>query len=222
MQFSSDTETGVCSLASILLPAFVSNEGFFDFKQLRTVVQKVVWNLNCVVNETCSPDRSSRYGNRANRALGIGVQGLADVYTKLGMKFDSIPAKTLNLKLAQAMYYAALEASIEIASVEGTYPSYPFSPAAEGTLQIDLWSVKDPPGFDWDTLRRNLGLHGLANSTLIGLTPTVLTSRLTGCSESVHPSIRCVLFLRGVNHPNPHHTVMFNGDMILKVASVIK
>jgi len=140
-------------------------------------------------------DRQSWESNHAHRAIGIGFQGLADTFAKLGLAFDSDAANDLNIRVAQSIYFAALEASIELAAVGGHYSSFPFSPTARCILQFDLWGEPQPDGLDWNLLKRKLSSCGLANSQLIALTPTYMTSLLTGCSESFHPPLRCVRIL---------------------------
>jgi len=192
LQPSSASETGVCSTASLVLPAFVSVSGGFDFVRLREVVRAVVKNLDRVIQITRVMDRQSWESNHAHRTIGVGFQGLSDTFTKLGIAFDSDIAKDLNIKVAQSIYFAALEASIELAAVDGYYSSFPSSPTASCMLQFDLWGEPQPDGLDWDLLKRKLRSCGLANSQLVALTPTYLTSLLTGCSESFHPHFRCV------------------------------
>lgn len=65
-------------------------------------------------------------------AIGIGVQGLADLFIKMKYPFDNIEAKELNIKIHETIYYGALEASCELAAKNGPYKTYSNSPASKG------------------------------------------------------------------------------------------
>src|SRR4029079_13313859 len=115
------------------------------FRQLQRVVRVMTRNLNRVIDVTCYPVLEARNSNLRHRPIGLGVQGLADVFMMLGLAFDSPEAQALNAQIFECMYFAALEASNELAQELGTYETYEGSPASQGLLQQDLWD-RDAPG----------------------------------------------------------------------------
>jgi len=118
----------------------------------------------------------------------MGVQGLADVFIMMGIPFHSEKAKEVNKQIFETIYHAGLESSCEIAETEGAYETFKGSPASEGILQFDLWSVD--PGeerYDWETLKSNIQKHGLRNSLLVAPMPTASTSQILGFNECIEP-----------------------------------
>jgi len=188
VEFSSPTETAVCNLASLSLPAFVKN-GAFDFKQLRKVTNTVIKNLNRVIDINYYPIPEAERSNMRHRPIGLGVQGLADVFAMMGLPWESEEAVVLNKRIFAHMYYAALSASCDLAASEGRYETYVGSPAFHGKLQFDLWNVKPLPDedLDWDSLLNDISRIGLRNSLLIAPMPTASTSQILGNCECIEP-----------------------------------
>jgi ribonucleoside-diphosphate reductase alpha chain len=122
-----------------------------------------------------------------HRPIGLGIQGLADVFALLKLSWESQEAIELNKKIFEHMYYAALEASVEDAKKEGAYSSFEGSPASKGILQFDMWSIKPSSDLDWDKLKKNIIKHGLRNSLLIAPMPTASTSQILGYNECFEP-----------------------------------
>jgi ribonucleotide reductase alpha subunit len=124
-----------------------------------------------------------------HRPIGIGVQGLADVYMLLGLPFDSEDAHNLNKRIFETIYHGALEMSIELAYVEGRYESFSGSPASEGLLQFDLAGASKnfTWHYDWDYMRRRVRQTGLRNSLLVAPMPTATTSQVLGNNECFEP-----------------------------------
>lgn len=180
--YTSREETAVCNLASIALPKCVC-AGAFDFDALFSVTRLVTYNLNLVIDRTFYPTSEARVSNLRHRPIGIGVQGLADVFLLLGMPFDSASARELNRAIFETIYYAALSASCELASRSGPYASYVGSPASRGILQPDLWGVTPGDRWDWCELRERIALHGLRNSALVAPMPTASSSSILGNNE---------------------------------------
>ena len=122
-----------------------------------------------------------------HRPIALGVQGLADAFMMLRVPFDSEKAKQLNIQIFETIYHAALEASTELAEVEGTYASYEGSPASQGVLQYDYWNVAPTTLWDWDELKKKIAKHGLRNSLLVAPMPTASTSQILGYNECFEP-----------------------------------
>jgi ribonucleoside-diphosphate reductase alpha chain len=124
-----------------------------------------------------------------HRPIGLGVQGLSDVFAMLGLAWESAEAATLNRRIFAHMYYAAVQSSVDLAAVEGRYETYVGSPAWAGKLQFHLWNV-DPEkdeGLDWDSLLNDVARIGMRNSLLIAPMPTASTSQILGNCECIEP-----------------------------------
>ena len=189
IQYSSPDETAVCNLASLSLPAFVI-DGKFDFEELRRVTAVAIENLNRVIDINYYPTVETERSNMRHRPVGLGVQGLADVFAMLKMDWESPVAAELNQLIFEHMYYAAVETSTRLAEVQGSYSSFAGCPASQGKLQPDLWKVvpltEKDTSLDWASLRVNAS-KGLRNSLLIAPMPTASTSQILGNNECFEP-----------------------------------
>jgi ribonucleoside-diphosphate reductase alpha chain len=188
LEYSSKDETAVCNLASMSLPAFVK-DGAFDFKKFRSVVGVVIKNLNRVIDINFYPIPEAERSNKRHRPVGLGVQGLADVFAMLGLAWESAEAATLNKRIFAHMYYAAVESSCDLAAQEGRYETFVGSPAWKGKLQPDLWNINplQDEGLDWDGLINTVRRIGMRNSLLIAPMPTASTSQILGNCECIEP-----------------------------------
>ena len=184
MEVSTPEETAVCNLASLCLPTFV-NEGSFDLNKLRDVTRVITRNLNRVIDRNYYPTEPARRSNMRHRPIGIGVQGLADVFMMLGLSFDEPKARTLNRSIFENIYRAALEESCLLAKEEGPYETFAGSPASQGLLQFDLWGVQ--PDASFDALKEDIKTHGLRNSLLVAPMPTASTAQIMGNNEAFEP-----------------------------------
>ena len=201
IEFSSPEETAVCNLASIALPYFLLPNKSFDFARLREVTAIIVRNLNRVIDINYYPTPETERSNFRHRPIGIGVQGLADVFASLGLPWETLQAAALNQEIFENIYYAAVQASSALAETDGTYSSFMGSPASEGVLQPDLWesfcvqpsatteaiSYKTNSYLDWTALRNQVKTHGLSNSLLLAPMPTASTSQILGYNECIEP-----------------------------------
>ena len=195
LEYSSATEYACCTLASLGLPAFVNENGKdgkpeFNFKKLEEITRVVVRNLNKVIDINWYPVPETEYSNKRHRPLGLGVQGLADVYMMMRMPFDSKEAKELNKMIFETIYYSAIYESVEISKVDGPYETYVGSPAQKGMLQFDLWGLQknDLSGrYDWDAMKDDLKRYGLRNSLLVALMPTASSASILGNIEAFEP-----------------------------------
>lgn len=199
-EVSTRDETAVCNLASICLNNLCNPEGAgFDYNLLRKTIRTQVYNLNRIIDVNFYPTTNTRRSNLRNRPMGIGVQGLADLFVNLRMPFDSEDARELNFYIFEAIYYYALEMSSELAEVEGVYPSYVGSPTSEGVLQFDAWVAENarealgektiafPLRQDWPTLRLKIKKSGLRNSLFVAPMPTASTAGIMGNSPCFEP-----------------------------------
>ncbi len=187
IEYSSPDETAVCNLASIGLPAFV-RDGAFDFEGLRRTVAVATRNLDRVIDINFYPTPETRRSNMRHRPIGLGVQGLADVFAKLRLPWESEAAADLNQRIFEHIYYAAADTSATIASEVGAYETFAGSPASQGRLQYDLWN-KTPltvDTLDWDGLKAKV-TKSLRNSLLVAPMPTASTSQILGYNECIEP-----------------------------------
>jgi ribonucleoside-diphosphate reductase alpha subunit len=193
IEYSDSTETAVCNLASIGLPAFVNQETqTFDFVKLREIVTVATRNLNRVIDINYYPTPETRKSNMRHRPIGLGVQGLADVFAMMRLPWDSEQALELNQRIFEHIYFAAVEESMRIAHFEdGSYETFKGSPASKGQLQPDLWSVvpltEQDGSLGWKILRENVVKYGLRNSLLVAPMPTASTSQILGYNECFEP-----------------------------------
>ena len=189
IEYSSPDETAVCNLASIALPMYVDKK--FDYIKLKEVVKVAIRNLNRVIDINYYPTPETEKSNKRHRPVGLGIQGLADVFALMRMPWESEKAADLNQRIFEHIYYAAVEASCEIAEKEGTYSTYEGSPISEGKFQYDLWGVtpiteKDNT-LDWLQLKEKVKKHGVRNSLLVAPMPTASTSQILGFNECFEP-----------------------------------
>ncbi|EFA79053.1 ribonucleotide reductase large subunit [Heterostelium album PN500] len=192
IQYTSADEVAVCNLASIALPKYVrenkeTGKPEFDHQYLFEVTKTITRNLNKIIDRNYYPVLEARNSNFRHRPIGIGIQGLADVFIRLRLPFESNGAAILNKEIAETIYFAALTASAELAERDGPYESFKGSPASKGTLQQDFWNVTPSPRWDWTSLKQKIISTGLRNSLLIAPMPTASTSQILGNNEAFEP-----------------------------------
>jgi ribonucleoside-diphosphate reductase alpha subunit len=186
IEYSDENETAVCNLASLSLPRFVEGKTF-NFDRLVEVTQIVTRNLNKVIDNNFYPIPETKRSNMRHRPIGLGVQGLADVFMLLGLPFESDMAKMLNKNIFEAIYFGAMTASKDIAKEAGHYETFPGSPLSKGIFQFDMWNVTPSDRFDWESLRKEVMEHGVRNSLLLAPMPTASTSQILGNNECFEP-----------------------------------
>lgn len=188
LEYTCHDEIAVCNLASINLSKLVEN-GTFNYKRLGEITEQLVINLNSVLDSNYYKLPETSNSNLKRRPVGIGVQGLADVFMKLGLSFDSAEARYINKCIFEFIYFSAVQASMQLAKDHGSYEGFEGSPASCGKLQMDLWEVEPithTPSM-WQELRDSVRIHGLRNSLLIALMPTASTASITGNVECFEP-----------------------------------
>jgi ribonucleoside-diphosphate reductase alpha chain len=186
IEYTSPDEIAVCNLASIALPRFVIN-GEFDHQRLYDVTKVITRNLNRVIDGNSYPVPQAKRSNILHRPIGIGVQGLADVFILLRHPFESEEARQINREIFETIYFAAMTASKELAEEEGPYSTYEGSPVSKGIFQYDMWGVQPGPRWDWDGLKDEVARCGVRNSLLVALMPTASTSQMLGNNECFEP-----------------------------------
>jgi len=189
LEYTDKDETAVCNLASIALPKYVNPETKeFDHEELHRVTKMVTRNLNRVIDKNFYPTEAGKNSNMRHRPIGIGVQGLADVFIMCRMVFGSEESRKLNRDIFETIYHASLESSCELAEMYGTYETFKGSPFSKGILQFDMWD-RDPQfsgRYDWDVMRERVK-EGTRNSLLLAPMPTASTSQILGNNECFEP-----------------------------------
>lgn len=206
IQYSNRDEVGVCNLASLNLSSFVNVDNkTIDYDEIAKISGLACKNLNIVIDKSFNPTIECENSNKRNRPIGIGVSGLADCFFKLGIAFDSNEAKLVNKKIFEAIYFGAMEKSIELAKKYGPYSSFNNSYFDKGLLQFDLWRSKDinpilkeelinelTIGLNkwdnkWEKLRSDLKKYGIRNSLLTCCMPTASSSNIQCVTECIEP-----------------------------------
>lgn len=222
IEYTSPEETAVCNLASIALPKFVNIPGgktksrdkglrTFDFDKLYEVSYQVAVNLNRVIDVNWYPTPETERSNLRHRPIGIGVQGLADLFAMMALPFEDDLAKKLNEDIFETIYFASMTASKDMAKklykdevkrlkeldstlgaekTFGAYSTFNGSPLSEGTFQFDMWGVKSDElsgRWDWDSLRKEVMTYGVTNSLLLAPMPTASTAQILGNNECFEP-----------------------------------
>lgn len=195
MEYSAPDETAVCNLASLALPAYVNvTTKTFDYAMLRNVVKVAIRNLNRVIDINYYPTPETERSNFRHRPVGLGVQGLADVFALLRVSWESEKAADLNQRIFEHIYYAAVESSCEIAAEDGPYSTFEGSPMSQGIFQYDMWGVTPLTSqgaaedrLDWEGLKERVIAKGVRNSLLVAPMPTASTSQILGFNECIEP-----------------------------------
>jgi ribonucleoside-diphosphate reductase alpha chain len=177
-------ETAVCNLASISLTKFVNKNKTYNFNKLYDVAYQAIVNLNNVIDVNYYPSKAAKFSNILHRPVGLGVQGLSDVFFLIGIPYDSTEAKSLNKQIFETIYFASMRASCDLAKESGHYPTYKGSPISEGKFQFDLWSTTPTERWDWKKLREDILKHGVRNSLTTCIMPTASTASILGNEAS--------------------------------------
>jgi len=187
MEYTDFNETAVCNLGSISLTKFVREDRTYDYEALRHYTAILARNLDIVIDRNYYPTPECKASNMRHRPIGIGVQGLADVFAKMKITWGSPEAADVNRRIFEHIYYSSVHTSYNIAVDKGSYPSFAGSPASQGVLQPDLWRVNPlSTDLDWPGLRQKVQ-KGLRNSLSIALMPTASTSQILGNNECFEP-----------------------------------
>lgn len=233
VQYHDSKSTAVCNLASICLPQYVKEDGTFDFEELGRIVEIIVHNMNNIIDKNYYPEYEidcfdddeyldnkekpkksiGKNNNLKYRPIGIGVQGLADVFAKMKLSWESEQARKLNQLIFETIYYHALYKSYILSRFHyGPYSKFYGSPASQGILQYDMWNVtplthfskqtsntqiSGVPLFDWDNLKNLIKQYGIRNSLMIAPMPTASTSQIMGNTEAFEP-LTSNLYIRKV------------------------
>lgn len=199
LEYVSPDEIAVCNLASICLPKFIKGKKNkkFDYEKLYEVAYQATINLNKVIDVTYYPVEAAKKSNLKHRPIGLGTQGLADVFFLLGMSFGGSESKEINKLIFETIYYAALKASLDLAKIDGHYETFIGSPTSEGILQYDMWNTVPSERYDWNELKEEIKKYGLRNSLLVVSMPTASTASIFG-NEAANEAQNSNMYTRRV------------------------
>lgn len=190
LEYTSSEETAVCNLASISLPSCLDGKRgkkSFNFSRLEDTVKALTKNLDKIISVEHYPVETAKRSNLKHRPIGLGIQGLADVFAMMRVSWESDLAKKLNKDISETIYYAAMRASCDLAKDIGKYETFDGSPTSDGIFQFDLWGVIPSDRYDWNSLREDVKKYGIRNSLLIAPMPTASTSQILGNTECFEP-----------------------------------
>jgi ribonucleoside-diphosphate reductase alpha chain len=189
LEVTGDAETAVCNLGSINLAAHVTEDGL-DWARLRATARTAVRFLDRTIDRGFYPTPEAATANRRWRPVGLGVMGLADVFFRLRLAFDSPEALALSTRVAEEIALAAYGESAALAATYGPHPSFDQTRAARGVLHPDHWPDAAPVHrAEWETLRTRIGQVGLRNSLLVAIAPTATIASIAGCFECIEPQV---------------------------------
>ncbi len=188
IEVTSENETAVCNLGSINISRYVT-DGKFDYEKLRNNVRLAVMQLDRVIDLNYYAIPSTADSNNRWRNIGLGVMGLQDVFFQMRLPFDSETARKISAKIQEEIYFAALDASCELAKMKGAHPAFKETRAARGEFQFDFWGVTPDDMQRWDVLREKIRTTGLRNSLMIAIAPTATIASIAGCYECIEPQV---------------------------------
>ena len=188
IEVTSTGETAVCNLGSINVARYVK-DGAVDYEKLARNVHLAVRQLDRVIDLNYYAIPSTRESNGRWRNIGLGLMGLQDVFFQLRLAFDSEEARKISAKIQEEIYFAALDASCELAATKGAHPAFADTRAVNGEFQFDFWGVTPDDQERWNALRERVKQHGLRNSLMIAIAPTATIASIAGCYECIEPQV---------------------------------
>lgn len=185
VEYSDKNETAVCNLASIALPKFIDKKNNkYDYEKLYETAKLATKNLDQVIDINFYPTNKTDKSNNLHRPIGLGIQGLSDVFFKLSIPHDGAEASKINKLIFETIYFGALEASMELAKEKGAYSTFKGSPLSEGKFQFNMWNVKPSEMWDWESLKEKIRKYGVRNSLTTACMPTASTGIILGNTET--------------------------------------
>jgi ribonucleotide reductase alpha subunit len=159
----------------------------YDYEKLHEVVKQIVYNINRVIDITYYPTEECKVTNNSDRPMGIGIQGVADLFHMFKLSFSSQEAIELEQNVMETIYHASIEASWELACKYGKYSYFDGSDLSKGKFHFEYYNTKPRIYSDWDELRKKIMESGVRNSLMIALMPTASTSQILGNNECFEP-----------------------------------
>jgi len=198
---TSNDETAVCNLGSVILDSHLKPDGSLDHAKLRETIQVALRALDNVIDINFYPTEAAKRSNLRHRPVGLGIMGLANALYQKGIAFASNEAVEFNDEFMEAIAYYAYESSSDLAAERGTYSSYKGSKWDRGLLPPDTVEllaserglpIQVPAGgkMDWTPLRKKIAKHGMRNSNVLAIAPTATISNITNTSPCIEPTYK--------------------------------
>ncbi len=198
---TSEDETAVCNLGSVVLDSHLDADGKLDLEKLKDTIHTAVRALDNVIDINFYPTDAARNSNMKHRPIGLGIMGLQNCLYRKGVPFESDEAVEFNDEFQEAIAYFAYEASSDLAAERGKYSSYTGSKWDRGMLPQDTLDLLEaergvdidvPRGgkMDWESLRAKIKAQGMRNSNVLAIAPTATISNIMGSSPCIEPTYK--------------------------------
>ncbi len=198
---TSEDETAVCNLGSIILDSHMKANGELDLDMLRETITVAVRALDNVIDINFYPTEAAKRSNLRHRPIGLGVMGLQNALFARGLAFASEEAVEFNDEFMEAIAFFAYSASSDLAAERGAYSSYRGSKWDRGLLPQDTIDLLEkerglkidvPRGgkMDWTPVREKIRKHGMRNSNVLAIAPTATISNITGTTPCIEPNFK--------------------------------
>jgi ribonucleoside-diphosphate reductase alpha chain len=198
---TSEEETAVCNLGSVILDTHINEDGIIDHDMLKETITVAIRALDSVIDINFYPTLAAKTANSRHRPIGLGVMGLQNALYKKGLAFNSAGAIEFNDEFMESIAYYAYSASSDLAADRGTYSSYKGSKWDRGLLPQDTIDMLEeqrgvkidtPRGgkMDWTFVREKIAKHGMRNSNVLAIAPTATISNIMGTTPCIEPNYK--------------------------------
>lgn len=219
---TSDEETAVCNLGSVVLDSHITKDGAIDHEMLKETITVAIRALDNVIDINFYPTEAAKTANSRHRPIGMGVMGLQNALYKRGISFASDAAVEFNDEIMEAVAYYAYSASSDLAEELGTYSTYKGSKWDRGMMPQDTIDLLEdergrpidvPRGekMDWSVVREKIKKHGMRNSNVLAIAPTATISNIMGTTPCIEP-----------NYKNLYVKSNLSGDFIVLNATLVR
>jgi ribonucleoside-diphosphate reductase alpha chain len=198
---TSDDETAVCNLGSVVIENHLRPDGSLDLPRLKETIRVAVRALDNVIDLNFYPTEAAQRSNMRHRPVGLGVMGLQSALYKKDIPFASQAAVDFNDEMMEAIAYYAYEASADLSAERGPYSTFKGSKWDRGLLPQDTVDLLEqergitidvPRGgkLDWSPIRAKIKKHGMRNSNVLAIAPTATISNIVGSSPCIEPTYK--------------------------------
>ena len=219
---TSEEETAVCNLGSVILDTHITRDGALDHEMLKETITVAIRALDNVIDINFYPTAAAKTANTRHRPIGLGVMGVQNALYKRNLAFASDAAVEFNDEFMEAIAYYAYSASSDLAAEVGSYSSYKGSKWDRGLLPQDTVDLLEeergrkidvPRGgkMDWSVVREKIAKHGMRNSNVLAIAPTATISNIMGTTPCIEP-----------NYKNLYVKSNLSGDFIVLNAELVK
>jgi ribonucleoside-diphosphate reductase alpha chain len=219
---TSEEETAVCNLGSVILDTHITRDGALDHEMLKETITVAIRALDNVIDINFYPTAAAKTANTRHRPIGLGVMGVQNALYKRNLAFASDAAVEFNDEFMEAIAYYAYSASSDLAAEVGSYSSYKGSKWDRGLLPQDTVDLLEdergrkidvPRGgkMDWSVVREKIARHGMRNSNVLAIAPTATISNIMGTTPCIEP-----------NYKNLYVKSNLSGDFIVLNAELVK